>query len=349
MARLLITSLCFLCVASALRIQQPKSKKASIDASILAQIKQQPAEKYAYVTMWIDRASLPAEILNKSHGHAAPRKFLSTEESAMEAKFMTKFESVLKEMDPKRAKQNTVMPEGKEAIWALAENLHAKGAKYPLVVVTNDKNGILAEKDALKAKYPNVEIVNLKELLAPKCMMRSSTITHFQKLNILGMEQYDKLLWIDVDVRLRKNLDYLFKNDVKDTMYFMKDDWKCFGEDVGKEVITPNGLEKLELTNGGFNSGLMLFQPSKKLFDHTMHKTEHMKDCWGDQFIIQNALMKPLEGHSKRMHMKWFDDKTVQYPQCDDKFHADAVHFVKVKAGFETPEAVFASKEKEQQ
>lgn len=291
-----------------------------------------PAQKFAYITMWIDRSELPREWEKHTKDPKYARKFITTEESAM-----TTVESILDEIAPdetqnvrKGLNKDSYMVGGKDAIWALAKNMAARGSKYPLVILTNDKTGVLWEKVALKAKYPNIEIVELKKPLEPVCPMRQATQTHFQKLNILGMEQYDKLLWIDVDVRLRRNIDYLFDQDVESTTYFMKDDWYC-----GKQ----------ELTNGGFSSGLMLFKPNLKLLDHVLEKARQMADCWGDQVIIQHALKTAFvdyDGQKKKIEKKWFPQQAVQYPQCDDKWKADAVHFVKIKKNFVTPDEVFS-------
>eukprot|EP00746_Dinoflagellata_sp_MGD_P029225 gnl/MRDRNA2_/MRDRNA2_169135_c0_seq1.p1 gnl/MRDRNA2_/MRDRNA2_169135_c0~~gnl/MRDRNA2_/MRDRNA2_169135_c0_seq1.p1 ORF type:complete len:154 (+),score=19.41 gnl/MRDRNA2_/MRDRNA2_169135_c0_seq1:136-597(+) len=136
------------------------------------------------------------------------------------------------------------------------------------------------------------------------------------------MDQYDKLLYIDVDFRLRKNLDYIFEHDVHSSMYFMKDILFC--DDY--------------LTNGGYSSGLMLFKPDKELFDHVLKTAAQMEVCWVDQFIIFEALRDTKASHRK---MKWFSQETVAYPQCDSHQKADAVHFVLVKPWFTKPKAVY--------
>lgn len=316
--------------------------------------------KYAYITMWIDKGELPEKIKRKWRKPAPVPPKLKQEGSEVDAFKVEEGEAAISEAEGEEANlvemekelllsdqmesdamessldmaQFTNHLKGKEAIWELAGNMQSVGAKYPLIVLTNEKNGILAEQEQLKEKYPNIEIVELKDYLYPTCTMRKDTVTHFQKLNILGMDHYDKLLWIDVDVRLRKSIDYTFELNTEKTTWFMKDDWYCGDSTKG-------------LTNGGYSSGLMLFKPNKRVLEHTMAVSHKMVDCWGDQVIIQRSFRSAFDhgdGEKKKMTMKWIPGKTVRYPQCDKRYHnnhADAIHFVKVKKGFVTPDAVY--------
>jgi hypothetical protein len=332
---------------SALQFKNNMVKLESEIDSELAEADEQPecnGCKYAYVTMWIAKDELP-EQMKKKWRHAFKveegESAISDQDGAglldsteKELQLSDEMESDAMEYESELARFTNHLS-GKDAIWELAGNMQYVGTKYPLIVLTNEKNGILAEKAQLKEKYPNIEIVELKDYLWPKCTMRKDTITHFQKLNILGMDKYDKLLWIDVDIRLRKSIDYTFNLNVDSTTYFMKDDWYCGAE---------------PLTNGGYSSGLMLFKPNKKLLEHTYEVSTHMGDCWGDQVVIQRAMKKAYkdaDGESKKMQMKWIPSKTIRYPQCDKRqsYHADAIHFVKVKKGFVTPDKIYNPEE----
>lgn len=297
--------------------------------------------------MWIANDELPAKMNMKRGVSAMKNRMLKvaegeaavseTEQRSGEGTYMDSTEKELELTDKMESDsmdyesglaEYTNHLSGKEAIWELAGNLAHVGSKYPLIVLTNDKNGILKEQDELKDKYPNIEIVELKDYLWPKCTLRFETVAHFQKLNILGMDRYDKLLWLDLDVRLRKSIDSSFELNTDSTTWFMKDEWYC----------------NSTLANGGYSTGLMLFKPNKKLLEHTVAMSNKMGDCWGDQVIIQNAFHKKWtddNGESKMMDMRWIPGKTIRYPQCDKMGdgRAAAIHFVKVKRGFVTPYA----------
>lgn len=295
---------------------QMKSNMKKIEAEIDNQLVQSDEPEctgcsFAYVTMWIDRDQLPAAAASKQ---VFPVGMTLKDSSESEMALSEQQESDAQDAIEKTLAGYTNHLGGKDSIWELAGNLASVGSKYPLIVLTNDKNGILNEQDELKAKYPNIDIVQLKDdYLLPSCTMRDSTITHLQKLNVLGMDRYDKLLYVDTDVRLRKSLDSVFQLNVDSGAYFMKDDWYCKG------------------TTDSLSSGLMLFKPSKKLLEFSVETSQKMGDCQGDQAIIKRSF-KDL-----KMKMKVFPDKDIRYPQCDRGQQADALHFAKTKRGSPDP------------
>lgn len=297
-------------------------------------------KKCAYITMWIDRSEMPEQIkqIIKSY-----RKFnqegASTDQEGFNLASTEQdgFNLMLTDQQQEDAMfaesrsdlaRFTNHLSGKDAMWELAGNLAHVNSKYPLLILTNEKQ-LLNQTEKIQAKYTNVKIVELKQYLVPKCHMRKDTVTHLQKLNILGMDEYDKLLWIDADVRLRKPIDNLFDLDTENKMHFMKDDWYCNGT----------------LTNGGFSSGLLLFKPTKAKLDRAYKTSGYMGDCWGDQVIMQRAFgnwkYEDATGTKRKMQMKHISGRSIRYPQCDRGIHADAIHFVKVKKGFVQPAGIY--------
>merc|ERR550514_2051192 len=95
---------------------------------------------------------------------------------------------------------------------------------------------------------------------------------------IFDQTQYSKLVWMDIDMALTKNIDDVFTKDTHGTsqIWGQVDDYQCDG----------NGLQSS--TAGGFCSALMVFEPSRETFKGLMAEQKKMNYCWGDQSIIHN-------------------------------------------------------------
>jgi len=195
-----------------------------------------------------------------------------------------------------------------DAVLDLADNLKEVGAKYPLVVLTN--SDMLLMKNITQF-YPNLVVLPIHEAdrVKMKCEIKSSHDTHFQKLMVFDQTQYKKLVWMDVDIALTKNIDSVFDKDTKDgsQIWGQVDDYQCDG----------NGLQSS--TAGGFCSGLMVFQPSRAAFTGLMDEQKKMNYCWGDQSIIHQYYNK---GNRKT---NLISRDVIDYEHCNK--HAAALHF----------------------
>merc|ERR1719160_514771 len=71
----------------------------------------------------------------------------------------------------------------------------------------------------------------------------------FQKLSIFGFTNYDKLLWLDTEILMKRNVDYLFNYDLNQ----------------GKTIYTQQNTDwdtcKFTNDKGKICSGVMLFKP----------------------------------------------------------------------------------------
>merc|ERR1719408_1185164 len=145
MMRVVAVALSFQLVAAL----QFKSNLAKLETQIDAELEKVDDEpecngcKYAYVTMWIAKDELPRSMIQKKGAklivESNEQDLILTSKQEQDAQ---DFESGLE--------QYTNHLSGKEAIWELATNLASVGSKYPLIVLTNEKNGILKEQEALK-------------------------------------------------------------------------------------------------------------------------------------------------------------------------------------------------------
>lgn len=217
----------------------------------------------------------------------------------------------MNELVPVKKKKHQDVPlrprEGVRGIIDIYKNLEAVGAKYPLVVLTNDAR--LLDPATLK-QYPNLVAIPVTDddILDRGCKMKRGHEIHFQKLRIFQLTQYEKLLWLDTDIAFKKNADRLFNYNTHSgsVVYGQIDDYGCRIDAVGH-------------SGGGFCSGLMLLQPIQNTFDAIMKKQKHMKKCWGDQTIIHEVFTSG--GRSVRL----FPRSIVNFEHCHNKM--DVFHF----------------------
>jgi len=248
-------------------------------------------DNYAYITMFLVKEN-GGEI-----NLIAPDK-----ESVESASFLEQTSSAGSELPPRPRDR------WPDAVLDLADNLKQVGSKYPLVVLTN--SDMLLMKNITQF-YPNLVVlpVTKDQRLKMQCEIKKSHDTHYQKLMVFNQTQYQKLVWMDVDIALQKNIDDVFDQETHGgkQVFGQKDDYQCDG----------NGLASS--TAGGFCSALMVFEPSHAVFKGLMNEQKKMNYCWGDQSIIHQFFTK--EGRSASLLSR----KTVDYAHCNK--HASALHF----------------------
>lgn len=195
-----------------------------------------------------------------------------------------------------------------DAVLDLADNMRQVGTKYPLVVLTNSE--MLLMKN-ITDFYPNLIPVPIyeKDRLKMKCEIKASHDTHFQKLMIFNQTQYRKLVWMDIDIALTKNIDNVFEKDTNgaNQIWGQVDDYQC------------DGHPSQSSTAGGFCSALMVFTPSNSAFEGLMAEQRKMNYCWGDQSIIH----KYFNGGNRKTNL--LDRSIIDYEHCNKK--AAALHF----------------------
>ncbi len=89
----------------------------------------------------------------------------------------------------------------------------------------------------------------------------------FTKLQALNLD-YDKIIMLDLDMFILKNLDHLFELSAPAAM--VRETNLEYGEKIPPELIKiRNGK-----ISGGINAGLMLLEPSKKEFNEIMNEVK---------------------------------------------------------------------------
>lgn len=104
-----------------------------------------------------------------------------------------------------------------EGVLALKRGLDNVKTKYPLYVVVNENIGIDIEK--VIKKY-NINIIHRNSILIPDSMRERNKEFEkdrwnytFDKLNVFSLTQFEKIVFLDSDLYIRKNIDILFEKE----------------------------------------------------------------------------------------------------------------------------------------
>lgn len=163
-----------------------------------------------------------------------------------------------------------------KGVLGLAESLKRVEAKYPLtVLITNDISYEIEEKMSKKG----LSIIRKNKIEIPESIKRKNekgSFSHwnntFDKLLIFELTQFNKLVYLDSDMYVRKNIDELFENGNMSATI----DRKC-----GPKISS----DSIELT-----SGLMVIEPKEgamSIFMKIISEIVEKRNSIGDQDILQ--------------------------------------------------------------
>ena len=147
----------------------------------------------------------------------------------------------------------------------LVESMRQVKTKYPLHVLVTDKvsTAVLELLDQLKVKHTLVDTITISEEIhnynySIKKDYAINWKNCWTKFHIFKMTQYDKIVFLDADIMLLKNIDHLFE----------KPHLTCAldGEYHG-----------LWRNNPHFNAGCMVIEPSEKLFNDIYNAALNLK------------------------------------------------------------------------
>lgn len=191
------------------------------------------------------------------------------------------------------------------AVLALNEALKKVNSKYPLaVLVTDDISNKL--KNVLKGQgivLIESEKIQISDEIKNKNSNENSSNWNntFDKLTIFELTDYDKLIYLDSDMYIRKNIDHLFEAD---HLSATVDRHCCIIEDTYTELT----------------SGIMVIKPqvglTKKLVDIIDTLTNKYKR-FGDQDVIQEY------------YKDWKNNTKLHLPITYNMFFVDTDFYVK--------------------
>lgn len=175
-----------------------------------------------------------------------------------------------------------------DGVLALYQSLKDVGSKYPLVVAVTGNIYPFARELLTKLKIEIIELedfsFNEKTVKRLKAFGTPHWIHTAAKLQIFGLTQFEKLIFLDSDMLILKNIDHLFE---KPHMTAVIDSPMLYDEDIDK--------------HRHLNSGLMVIEPAAELeeklkqlsIEHPLPDQELIRLLYPD-WIKQPELQLPV-------------------------------------------------------
>lgn len=219
----------------------------------------------------------------------------------------------------------------------MAAELASKGAKHPLLVLTN-----VPEQLALgvNASYPNLIPVSIENFLrGRKCIASHGYEAALQKVLLWNLTDYDKILWLDTDVTIEKNPDSIFDDfDTKGGVMAMESDMWCdhtpnFNQPErvkNRQVNGQTAPEHHELmfrntTNHDLASSVMLLEPNKRDFESMIDLSMELQFCGTDQDLVAEHFWRKSKTQDHEL-MQFLPTHVAQYGRCSlPKFQKEPV------------------------
>ena len=214
-----------------------------------------------------------------------------------------------------------------EGVLCLVESLRKARTNYPISVLIT--NSISTKTEEILKNY-NLNVIRKDRINIPdsiKSKNEVGTFSHwtntFDKLSIFELTQFNKIVYLDSDMYIRKNIDELFE---KENMSATID--RRNGPFINKEWI--------KLT-----SGLMIIEPKKDIissFLGIITEIESKRDSIGDQDILQeydNEWEKKENLHLDVKYNMFFPHIDYYTQYCNYKLSdIHIVHFIYSKKPF---------------
>jgi alpha-N-acetylglucosamine transferase len=159
-----------------------------------------------------------------------------------------------------------------DGVLALEQSLKNVGAKYPLVVAVTSNILPFAREILQKKKIEVIEVVDHSYTEECKKKFRNFGTPHWfytvAKLRIFGLTQFEKMIFLDADMFLLKNIDHLF-------------DRPHMTAAIDSPMIMENDIEQ----HYNLNSGLLVIVPDKKLEQDLIEMSA--TECLADQDLLR--------------------------------------------------------------
>ena len=203
---------------------------------------------------------------------------------------------------------------------ALARSLRQTGAKAPLTVFSDDA---LNERAAKTLRMLDVEVVLLPKVEVPSgvlAMNEASGFSHwnrtFSKLQVFSQTRWDKIVLLDSDMMVVRNIDELFERSHMSAV-------------VAGRCVHPDWID--------LNSGLVVIEPEEGLTSKMLEVLRRLDDvtlseyrALGDQDVVQR--MYPDWPEMSKLHLdegfNMFSDALLDYLAQGHKLEkVKVIHF----------------------
>jgi len=164
-----------------------------------------------------------------------------------------------------------------KGVLCLVKSLQKTNTKYPISILLTDN--ISKDTEKLLKKY-SVNIIRKNKIQIPetiKIKNQKGTFEHwtntFDKLQIFELTEFQKLIYLDSDMYVRKNIDELFEK-----------------ENMSATIDRPTGPVFSDNYQLKLTSGLMVIEPTSGILQNFMDilmNIVDIRDFVGDQDILQ--------------------------------------------------------------
>jgi len=275
-------------------------------------------EEFAYVTMWLKKDLVPlpkfADVMTAEE-ELELEQANPSEKKNRAARLSVQVSEESMESDlPKGGSRRY----GPSFVFDMDGKLRKAGSTKPLLVVTNDPAMI----DAPELKdHPMIKIVEMGEgknvdFVQTNVKLLARNRVHLHKLAIFSMTEYKKMIYMDLDTQVNKNIDHIFTDERFSTrdgkqVWGIVNDFSC-------------GHHGTRYRSDFFNSAVMLFEPKKETAKDMMKFAEG-KRFWGDQALIQayythnkDEKGKMIKDPELRKKARIFPTKMADFMNCNE-------------------------------
>lgn len=281
---------CLLYVATGLRLQTAQGETGE-------------KKKYAYVTMAFNPGLLSDEDFEKLKGPVAPGKAVNPFRQHYVDVTLDRDEA---EEDPAKHKaQREKGPRGRggkdgfKAPEFMARGLREVGAEYPLLALTNLEDKLT---EGVNASHPNLIPVDMRDFFWNRTCKSTAATGYYvaiQKILLFKLYDYDRLIWLDTDVTINENPDYLFESGPREGVVGMLNDpWCDTTPDYDQperaktrmnEGVTADEHHDFLYRNSTFHdfaTSIMAVTPNKDDWEGITALARELEFCGNDQDLI---------------------------------------------------------------
>ncbi len=178
-----------------------------------------------------------------------------------------------------------------KGVLCLIESLKRTNTKYPISVLVTDNISSTIEG---VLKQNKVNVIRKNKVCVPKSIKMKNQMGNFEhwtntfdKLQIFELTEFQKLVYLDSDMYVRKNIDELFEK-----------------ESMSATIDRPTGPIFLDDYEIKLTSGIMVIEPEEGIlqtFMNILSTIENKRENVGDQDILQEY--DKDWGRKKELHL----------------------------------------------